>query len=428
MNCNDNHSDFQSLINNIHSLFSRIDNPIISAADQKVLQQIGILIEDFLISSKEQTPDSEALLEGLQLLFHSAKHREPRITKQANTTAPFDIITSSGSKITLGTCIGTGGEGSVYALPSLPGTVAKIFHSHIKLEAKKARLEALIKYKSASKINHLLVAAIPEELLYRDNGDCIGYLMPQISSNLKIFHVLREDSVRKYFPDLTYKGLIIIAYNLAELVAHLHANGIVIGDMNPNNISVYPDGTICFIDCDSFDFTDPETKKHFRCTVGLPELLAPELQKSQTLANSSFTKESDSFSLAIHIFRLLMDSADPFTAQITQEISHSYRILDTNHIISHGESPYFREFSNKEIPAWVPSIEILSDEIQELFRRSFCYDISTIEENIKNRPTPKEWMEALLRFYQMPFKQCSSNPRHYYLAKFTTCPLCHKKL
>lgn len=77
----------------------------------------------------------------------------------------------------------------------------------------------------------------------------------------------------------------------------MHLNDIVIGDMNMKNIHINEKGQVVLIDCDSFDITNPKTKEHFPCTVGLPEMLAPELQTCGNLANGKFSKESDDFRL-----------------------------------------------------------------------------------------------------------------------------------
>lgn len=412
--------DYDGLLTYINHLFEITKNTdSIQPADQAALKKILEAIRHFLLSAKTGSSDTSAFMHELMQI--DIKSKENLISQKKKQM----IFNSSGEKIILGKCIGEGGEGTVYKIPSLPGKVAKLFRDNIDVLHKKTRIEALMKYRTANKINNILVAAFPEDLLFKEDHSFAGYIMPQVSSTLKLYHVLRDSERKTYFPELNYKGMIIIAYNLAELIHHLHTNGIVMGDMNQNNISLYPDGTICLIDCDSFDITDPQTGEHFPCTVGLPELLAPELQSVGSLTKGRFTKESDNFSLAIHIFRLLMNNADPFGAKVVGIQIHSQTAFDVNRSVINGECVYVRDIPGKMIPKWSPTMDILPDDIQKLFKRSFFYTSSTIEDNIKNRPTAKEWMNALLRFYQMPLKQCASHPFHWYLPKFSECPFCH---
>lgn len=252
--------------------------------------------------------------------------------------------------------------------------------------------------------------------------------MPQFATTTKLFNVQREGHRRKLFPDLDYRGLIVIAYNLAEAVNHLHGHGIVVGDMNQNNILVHPDGTIGLIDCDSFDVTDSDTGEHFPCCVGLAELLAPELQVVRTLRNASFTKKSDSFSLAIHIFRLLMNNADPFCFSLTGDARMtSVSIVDSGNHIVNGECVYLRDVPGKQIPKWSPTLAILPEDIQILFRRTFEYTASTATASVSKRPTASEWMDALQRFYQMPLTRCSKDEFHLYMPTLAECPFCVKQ-
>ena len=92
-----------------------------------------------------------------------------------------------------------------------------------------------------------------------------------------------------------------IAYNLAMAVWSVNKAGVVVGDMNPNNIMVDELGQVTLIDTDSFNITNKRTGKIYKCTVGVPEILPPELQ-GVNLADpkNKFTEQTDGFSLSIH--------------------------------------------------------------------------------------------------------------------------------
>lgn len=337
----------------------------------------------------------------------------------------------SGKRIRLGREIARGGEGAIFRIPDSPGKVAKIFHNQKLSDEQEQKLKYLRSQKQNAFISNTLIASLPDELLYTADGSCCGYIMQHMPTTMKLTLVTRDSALRtKALPDLNYRGLIVIAYNLAEAVAHLHGHNIIIGDMNQNNILVNPDGTIYLIDADSFDVTDDQGIHH-PCCVGISELLAPELQGVGPLKDKRFTRESDCFTLAIHIFRLLMQNTDPFSfvPQASRSASAPEYSLNVanNYAIIQGESVFFRDVPGKELPHWAPSLDTLPSYIVELFRRTFAYDSSTALAAIANRPTAEEWVAGLARFYQEPMKPCTSDPFHWYLRSHTECPLCRAK-
>lgn len=431
--------------NDLDALIAFINQAIAAApGDTTALVRIADAVREHARAAKSGAPQSTDLLNTLLTRVCPPVRTAP--TKPALTMMqpafgrgaagqadiPPMVKTAEGRRILLGKCLGRGGEGTVYKVPALPGKVAKIYKSDrfSSVQARQTmerKIRLLVKKKKVAYINDTLVAAIPSDVLYYDDGTFAGYVMPQISTAIKIFEVQREDRRRKIFPDLDYRGLIVIAYNLAEVVDHLHRNGIIVGDMNQNNIMVYQDGTVALIDCDSFDISDPDTGEHFPCTVGLQELLAPELQTAGRLADVPFTKESDCFSLAIHIFRLLMDNADPFGFRLTGNMrTSSSDMLQLNTAIVNGDCVYVRNIPGKAIPAWAPTLDILPQEIQDLFRRVFDYTAATVMRSIGSRPTAEEWVRALASFYQIPMTHCRQDPFHWYLPTVPSCPFCRK--
>ena len=333
--------------------------------------------------------------------------------------------------------LGQGGEGAVYALSNDPDHVAKLYHPHKKFATEAARQELLEKIetmysmKIKTKIDGILRVAWVEDILF-DNGAFVGYVMPRVSVPYKIFHVTRSNRV-DIFPKFTWKYSVQYAYNLSWVVWYLHMNDIIIGDMNMNNIAVGPKGEVVLIDCDSFDIRDKKTGKHHKCTVGLQELLAPELQAAGKLKNATFTKESDNFSLAIHIFRLLMNNADPFGAKVTGQNTDSKAVISANQAIINGECPHFRSVPNKSVPDYAPKLDFLPPDIAEAFARTFNYTQRTIQKNIKKRTTAEEWNRLLLKYAQAEpnphLLTCKRNASHVYPSHLTSCPFCtgHKK-
>ena len=158
----------------------------------------------------------------------------------------------------------------------------------------------------------------------------------------------------------------------------------------------------------------------------MPELLAPEILFSGKLNQAPFSKESDNFSLAIHIFRLLMMNADPFCAKLIGRNSDPAEDFDTIRSILNGESPFFRKLKNKVVPPWAPPLDLLPDDIINAFKRTLCYTQTTVVSNIKNRTTANEWKELLFGYVQPePNPKLTTCPEHHvYSAHRAKCPFC----
>lgn len=340
---------------------------------------------------------------------------------------------------TLGRQLGIGGEGTVYEIIGSSDKVLKIYHStHFKTEAERSimerKLRAMLNMNVAAVVDNKLRLAWPTDIVY-ENGKMVGFVMPKVTAPLKIFDLYREivpkttltkkrDTVH---PGYHWKYSVQYAYNLAWVVNYVHSKGIVIGDLNQNNIVADPkSGAVILIDCDSFDIRDPISKEHFRCTYALPEILAPELQTVGTLANGTFTRESDNFSLAIHIFRLLMNNADPFGGQITTNASQS--AIAANASIVNGECPYVRTVPGKTLHPRMLPLSFLPSSLQTLFQRTFDYTAITAKSRINNRASAGEWMEALLLIGQKnpttPLVTCSKDMSHVYPSHNVSCPWC----
>ena len=330
--------------------------------------------------------------------------------------------------------LGAGGEGAVYSLYEEESLVAKIyrpgkFHSDSERRIMERKLKAMIAMKLPPDPDGVTRLAWPQDLLY-DNHVLAGFVMPKLDTTYKLFDIYRAGTVRTaLYPNYTWKYAVQFAYHLAWIVARLHSRGIVIGDFNQNNIAIdRVRHTVLLIDCDSFDITDTRTGEHFPCTVGLPEMLAPELQNVGALSNGRFTKESDNFSLAIHIFRLLMDNADPFGGVVTVNGSSSAGSIPQNRAVLRGECVYVRRVWGKRIPDWSADISILPADIRRLFRKTFCYTARSADKKKDSRATAEEWCAALKPLGDPPpnprLKTCRKNKLHVYPVHNKTCPWC----
>ena len=77
-------------------------------------------------------------------------------------------------------------------------------------------------------------------------------LMPRFDGRKELHVLLGPKSRKQQFPGASFAFLVHVALNIARAVAQLHEHDVCVGDMNDRGILVGADGTVRFIDCDSF--------------------------------------------------------------------------------------------------------------------------------------------------------------------------------
>lgn len=340
----------------------------------------------------------------------------------------------------LGNRLGCGGEGEIFEISGKNDLVAKIyfdskFNSTSEFfnprEELKEKIETMLDQPVNPYINGVLTVAWPQDVLTDQEGRFVGYVMPRVNSQHHIFAASRERERVNLYPNYTWKTAILIAYNLALAVKVIHNTNAVVGDMNPNNIMIDGMGHVTLIDTDSFNITNKKTGKIYKCTVGVSEMLPPELQgKNLAKSNSVFTKQTDNFALSIHIFNLLMNNCHPFGCK---GLNNSQSSSSNNPIVYNivkGNCPYVTNGIGKTSP-YAPDVRMLPKEVRKLFDRTFTYNSSTaIQSNtISRRPSAEEWQRVLGELYLCKMTECRkvANELHLYPSSYSKCPWCDIK-
>lgn len=325
--------------------------------------------------------------------------------------------------------LGKGGEGSVYKILEKPDYVLKVFIEKNRTETRRRKLLAMLN--TPLPISAMSQITWPVDVVY-DNGRFIGYVMPETKNNEDL-NVMYSD---KYICPLNEK--ITIAKNLCAAVNSIHEVGQVCGDLNPKNIAVDPrTGNVTLVDTDSYDITDKNNGVEYRCEVGLPEYIAKELQEKlkqnkgkdlKTLPLPTFTRETDLFALAVHIFALLMNGCHPFACAVDsgmdniKQLSYSQPSIAAPQPIENIRNGFFPFYMKKQhitTPLYAPSFDMLPKNIQRLFIRAFVEG----NDNPKKRPTEEEWYNEL-SVMQQNLKTCSKDNSHLFPSHNKVCPWC----
>ena len=355
----------------------------------------------------------------------------------AKTLAGSTCVDSKGKSYRLDKSLGKGGEGEVFSIAGMPNSVAKIYIPEKKYTASCPRdfMEEKIKVMLRHPVQNPydsqgnLLIAWPTEILYC-GGEFVGYVMPKISQSYKLFDMYRDSRVDlfKNAPGgYSWVYSYITAFSLALSVQRVHEAGHLVGDMNPSNFFVTSSGSVIMIDTDSFDIVDPSGGgKNYKCMVAFPDYLAPELQgRNLALPTSKFTKEADCFSLAINIFRLLMNGNHPFNCKRVTGAVKSVAQSGTVTAIAKGECPYVRSLHTGVIPDSAPDFLMLPEDIRELFDKAFNYTESTARSAAAKRPSAEDWVKKLSGHYNdSEFKKCSKDSHHIFFKAYGRCPWC----
>ena len=308
-----------------------------------------------------------------------------------------------------------GGEGEIFSLVGNENYVAKIFKEDKRSHFQKNKLEAMYEGRVNCEPKLFDFSTWPEDILYL-NGKFYGYIMRKIPFSEELCIINSDD----YRNKLNLDHIIAIEVNLSAAISHVHKSGHVVGDLNPKNILVdLKKLLVILIDADSYHIN--YNNKTYPCSVGVGEYMAPEIMKRlrggvdiPSLKLPTFTVDTDNFSLAIHIFSLLMFGYHPFVCRKLSKASPSVVCPRKSDNIEKGFSPYFNTNSNFDIPVGSPNISILPYNIRMLFQRAFIDGYA----DPRKRPSASEWNKALMNNLNI----CPKN--HLYDKGMQSCPWC----
>lgn len=278
--------------------------------------------------------------------------------------AQFTLRTDTGKKINFDDAdeINRGGEGRILTIKTDASRLAKIY-----LPGKPVL--SLEKFNSLCKIKKTEFI-MPETLLF-DGKHPAGYIMEYLEKKYLPFSSLfSKNFCKKNGIDFKFKSE--LARKLAESIRYLHEKKIIIGDLNPYNLFFKTDGSLKFIDTDSY-----------QCP-GHPHsgLVLEEVRDFQQ--NGKINKESDYFAYAVLLF-YMFSFTHPFRG-----IHPDYKSLRERVIMN---LPIFAGDPKLKVPrSYVPlQNKQVMQQFEDIFLKSQRYLISLSGEKIKAQPQRKTY-------------------------------------
>ncbi len=210
------------------------------------------------------------------------------------------------------TAFAQGGEAAVHAVPSFPLVVVKLYHPHVlqkRADILRSKIEAMCSDPALGALKQHPGLAWPQFSVFDERKQWCGYAMRR-AEGVRMTVLAHAMAYQEHFPQLDRRRLVGYLLNLFSTVQHLHASGVAIGDYNPANFLCDPrSNVVTLIDCDSWQLR--AGGKNYHCPVAAPDMLAPELQ-GKDLGKTLRNQESEWFSLAILLFKVLMLGRHPF--------------------------------------------------------------------------------------------------------------------
>lgn len=291
-----------------------------------------------------------------------------------------DILhTPKGTSIRLASVLGEGGEGAVY-VTNTP-YVAKVYKPEKTTTHKLVKIQAM----ASAGVNFPGIS-LPLVPLYNSRNEFVGYLM-QKADGVKIRTLYQKPLLQKKFPHWTKRDLVELCVTILEKIDFLHRKGIILGDINPDNILVKTSREVYFVDCDSYQVAG------YPCPVGTIPFTPRELQNRGHYGSYLRTVGNENFAVAVLLFSLMITGQMPYNQK--GGVSAQQNIIDMDFSYPLGES------SNKKTPngpwrfLWSHLPWFLKDAFYNTFNRDGRYSTEG------TRLSTSEWLKKFKEYLRL---------------------------
>lgn len=224
------------------------------------------------------------------------------------------VIGSKSGPLLLVEKLAAGGEGSVYRT-SKEEVVCKVYHQDCLTIGRQEKLQLML-----SRDVQIDGVCWPTELVTNTDGQFVGFLMPKVSGKMLRTSVFAKVLLAKHFPDWTRIELTELAITMLKTIRELHYIGVLVGDVNPQNILVRDERHIAIVDADSFQV------EGYACPVGTDTFTPPNRQGSNF---GEFLRSHDDelFAVATLLFETLFPGKAPYSSQGGGDVKENMRAM-----------------------------------------------------------------------------------------------------
>jgi len=277
------------------------------------------------------------------------------------------------------TPLAEGGEGVIYEYNR---QIIKVYKPNVNLQSKHNKVQMLIQKSLSGQIPK--EAVCPQDTVVNQSGVFIGFLMDKVEGE-----EMKKLANRKFLSanHITTKDILSMLVRTQEVLRKLHANHIVIGDFNDQNILFDKQFQIYLIDCDSWTVEDE------KCVVAM------DLFKDPLLQSNDFDAGTDTYSFAVLVWKLLT-RIHPFGGTMNPDMNIMERMKRGISVIDNPQVTIPRT-----IKSWRNLSPSLISALQRIFQnqsRELSDELSDLQKNLK---------------------YCDVD-REYYYGKYRSCPLC----
>lgn len=208
--------------------------------------------------------------------------------------------------------IAAGGEGTVYKT-NRPSIVCKVYHAECLTLGRKEKLELMCS-------REVLIDGVcwPVELVDNVRNEFVGFLMPAATGKTLRTSVFAKLLLAQHFPQWSRVELTQLAITILGVIRELHSIGVLVGDVNPQNILVQSPSRVAIVDADSFQV------EGYACPVGT-ETFTPPNRQGQSYTDFLRTHDDELYAVATLLFEILFPGKAPYSSQGGGDVSENIK-------------------------------------------------------------------------------------------------------
>lgn len=292
----------------------------------------------------------------------------------------------------------SGGQGIIYRYDD-PNFVIKLYRKEARTRFTAKKLQKMIEFHNC---NYSI--CWPCDILETYSGVFVGFIMPLVEGKNLYSLTTNPTRVMRKYPNFNRLTQVNMILETLQLFKFLHDINVIVGDIKLENVMFDSGFHITLIDIDSVQV------EQFPCDSSTPGYDAPEVILSRgparfadRLPDGTFefnryyrdfyrTREIESFSLTVLLYRFLMNGHVPYDYQDFGKISNDEIEYNDNELCIKKDFAYGVNFNDtrdaceKEIWSHFPSF------LKEAFVNTFAYN---------KRYSDDEWIKLFTRYQEI---------------------------